>query len=288
MKSSIISAGLLTASIIATPLAYAQIPSATEVTVDQGDIIWVTSDTLCTVGYVDKDNKRAYISDHCATPGKTKSVFNNDGIKIGKVTGKYSYDNPGYSTARKDVAVIELDEEIITGENQFSSNTRLRSSQLTPGESICLFSSGYDSINCGAIHGVDGTLIEADSGAAGIPGDSGGPAWIPGKGFVGVYSMAHGPVDGVEQWHVFTSIDDKDCSGENSMLNLNSPYTGDICPDWQLAEHSPDFVDEDVELDSPVVQASDAGSYLAYWANSALNAAHGMVIKLSSMLGIPR
>ena len=55
-----------------------------------------------------------------------------------------------------------------------------------------MYSRRQGSINCGHVSKTIGSIIVGDSHTEGERGDSGGPVWIPGKGFIGVYTASLG------------------------------------------------------------------------------------------------
>ena len=160
--------------------------------VNQGDRISVKG-TSCTIGYIDKSNRKAYTAAHCfvsdKTPGQSidaQPVYNSFGRQIGVATGVYS------GTQNDDFIMIDLFNNIPEGENSFSGDTIVKIEDVKPGDEICSFSRKYKKTMCGEIEKVNEREILATREAGGISGDSGGPAWVEGKGFVGVYTVSLG------------------------------------------------------------------------------------------------
>ena len=209
--------------------------------IDQGDVVLNENNAACTVGYIDKKNNRAYLADHCVTPNTTASVFNEDGVELGYIVSKSDFESEAnYLTSRRDANFITLHEGIFAGENIYSGDNRIRTKDVAIGDQLCAFRHKSKTVGCGKVVGVDGTLIEGNSGVAGGSGDSGGPAWIPGKGFVGVHSIGISTKKEKNKRTVFVSIDDKNCSLNNNMDNKNNQNDPSICPHAVLADHSPD------------------------------------------------
>lgn len=160
--------------------------------VNQGDRISVKGKS-CTIGYIDKSNRKAYTAAHCFVSDKnpeqyidSQSVYNSFGRRIGTASGVYS------DTQNDDFIMIDLFNNIPIGENSFSGDTIAHLEDIKPGDTICSFSRMYKKTMCGEIEKVNEREILATREAGGIPGDSGGPAWVEGKGFVGVYSIILG------------------------------------------------------------------------------------------------
>lgn len=148
-------------------------------TINQGDRVNVVG-TVCTVGYIDHATRRAYLAKHCARVD-TVNVRTNDG----KFVGTFVRPNtPG------DTAWINLDPRVRAGANRFTGDTVIARSAVQPGDTICFYGATSRETRCAA---VKSTGTPQDPFVNGNPmqilgGDSGGPAWVPGKGAVGVVS----------------------------------------------------------------------------------------------------
>lgn len=145
--------------------------------VNQGDRVYVAA-TMCTVGYIDHDARRAYLAKHCARVN-TVNVRTDDGKYLGTFVRP---DAPG------DTAWIDLDPRVRAGDNRFTGDTVIDRSAVTPGDTVCFYGATSRETRCAA---VKSTGTPNDPVVKGNPmqilgGDSGGPAWVPGKGAVGV------------------------------------------------------------------------------------------------------
>lgn len=162
--------------------------------VNQGDRISVEGSN-CTIGYIDKANRKAYSAAHCFVSDKektqdvhNKTVYNSFGRHIGTASGTY------HGSQNNDFIIIDLLNNIPAGENSFSGDAIVKIEDVKPGDTICSFSRKYKKTMCGEIENINGRDIFATRESGGTHGDSGGPAWIPGKGFVGVFTSIIGLV----------------------------------------------------------------------------------------------
>lgn len=147
--------------------------------VNQGDRVYVVG-TMCTVGYIDHATRRAYLAKHCARVN-TVNVRTSDGKFVGTFVRP---DTPG------DTAWIDLDTRVRAGSNRFTGDTVIDRAAVAPGDTVCFYGSTSRETRCAA---VKSTGTTQDPFVNGNPmqilgGDSGGPAWVPGKGAVGVVS----------------------------------------------------------------------------------------------------
>lgn len=233
------------ASLASPQIAHAQQDSS-QTTISQGEKVYINETAIaCTVGYVDKNTHKAYIADHCLPAHQKSVIYNSNREKIGEAYGRFSDRKMGIPKSRNDVAYINLYDDVETGENSYSGDNRVSTADITPGEKLCMFSRKFNSVHCGKVKSADGTLVVGDEHVNGIGGDSGGPAWIPGKGFVGVYTLIIGGN------HFYTSIDDKNCAeGDDSINEDGTVDESKMCPAGQYAEHSP-YVLEKTPLKNP-------------------------------------
>lgn len=148
----------------------------------EGDVSEVIT-ISCTIGYIDHNLRRAYTAGHCGTNGS--EVTDKDENVIGTF-----YSNPNYNEKnyRNDQAYIQLNKNIIAGKNYYSGDETVSLNDLSTGDTLCSYGASSDKIHCGILRTVDERNIIGDGNTGGIHGDSGGPAWVPGKGFVGVFS----------------------------------------------------------------------------------------------------
>lgn len=186
-----IAAFIMSASVLATPASvHAQ---TAPITINQGDQI--TSDQTilngaiyvgnpCTIGYVEPG--KAWTAAHCANNGNP--VKDSRGRVIGTIVHTNPNDSNRYSVYH-DTAYIALNSNVRAGQNSHESQV----SEVVPsaGDQVCLYSRTSDSTRCGTVDYVSPTAKKeyvAISGAIANQGDSGGPAWVPGQGFIGVIS----------------------------------------------------------------------------------------------------
>lgn len=196
-----VAAATIAASILASPAAHAQI------TVNQGDYVSTTvtlpqitpmlsgqTDTVsCTIGYVDKANNRALYAGHCARGLTGIDVKNASGHTLGTVVSNPYQDHGGYIPGPalmphtpNDWAVIQLAPGVVAGNNSYSGD---QFTTARPGDTLCSYGHTTRRVLCGKVIGAHGQVTVATRNAGGVVGDSGGPAWVPGRGFVGVYSL---------------------------------------------------------------------------------------------------
>lgn len=180
---------LLFAALLIASVASAQEANATPypVSISQGDkIVTEVSDddhTLCTVGFVDEITRTITMSGHCAKGRAGMRVRTSDGDTIGYVAQNW-YDGTNQET---DISIISVESGVYLGGNGYSGDHWLKPYEVRKGDLLCSRGASSDSVHCGDVLEVKKNLILTESSAGGIGGDSGGPAWIPGKGFVGVY-----------------------------------------------------------------------------------------------------
>ena len=74
------------------------------------------------------------------------------------------------------------------GENIYSGNQVVSPEDIEVGDTIHSYGGKTGQQYTGTVTRTDGHQVLATGEAGGLPGDSGGPAWIDGKGLVGVYS----------------------------------------------------------------------------------------------------
>lgn len=157
--------------------------------VNQGDRIRIDGIggwSECTVGYVDHARNRLITSSHCImVPGQP--VRNAHGHRIGTVVSP-----PMHAFfAQNDYAYISL-RGARPGKNGFSGPAIVNPSHIRPGEKVCQYGASTRTQRCGTVHVVRGSAIVIDGIHGTRRGDSGGPTWIPGRGFVGAYTGRSG------------------------------------------------------------------------------------------------
>ncbi|WP_257160434.1 hypothetical protein [Corynebacterium cystitidis] len=177
-------------SSVAAPALGLAAPRGTTVT--QGDEImgfrghiWNT----CTLGYVDRAARVGYTAAHCAFPGEP--VFNSHAQLIGFVEHSNML---GLNAGATDVAKIRFVDGLNIGANIHTGDARVPHHTVRPGEQLCAWDRTDHRVVCGQVTDVGtgpNNNKNVHSHLPGVgPGDSGSPAWIPGRGFVGVVSGA--------------------------------------------------------------------------------------------------
>lgn len=172
-----------------------------QVVVDQGDNVRIGNYGMCSVGFIDNENRRLYTAAHCffdnANPDNPKfgdAIYTMSGNLIGHYTSgtsvKTRYDKFGNRLVNVDTAEVTLVDGVY-GENIHSGDTAVRWSDIDPENDIACFTGATTrKVVCGTIDKVNEEAkwiyLRADANSLG--GDSGGPVWIPGKGFLGVIS----------------------------------------------------------------------------------------------------
>lgn len=163
---------------------------AGKITVNQGQRVDIDM-TTCTVGYVDKNLRRAYIAGHCGNDGSGNVRDPKTGTHLGKIVHHQNYG--GFS--QNDLAYIQLAPGIVAGENTITKNIPVIGvDDVQEGDDVCFYGATTKATQCTKLTNrgnvEDGTFYGAPKLMRG--GDSGGPAWIERLGekigFAGVNS----------------------------------------------------------------------------------------------------
>ncbi|KAA8721562.1 hypothetical protein [Corynebacterium phocae] len=181
-------------------------PQTGNVVLHQGDRINFPGQGTCTVGWIDHSTRRAYTARHCGRDGSTATTVSNQ--MVGVI--RHSPLSHGKSINDYDVAYIELSPNVTPGENKFSGNLRpLNNDQIAPGDEVCAVGAHSRRVSCSrVINNREGNpfLVSAHQTVFG-PGDSGGPAWVPGKGFVGIIHGGYQNIFGGDRRVQFFTIE---------------------------------------------------------------------------------
>lgn len=170
--------------------SYSHAEDATGI-VQQGDKVVIENDykkndyAICTVGYVDKNTHTMVFTGHCSGYDVGKNVYDPQFKKLGKVI--YNHGTPE-THPDSDYAIVKLDEKVSVGENIYSGDKWSSPEKVKIGDKMCSYGAKSGMKYCGYVTGVNDHYINGDINTGGVSGDSGGPAWVEGKGFVGVYS----------------------------------------------------------------------------------------------------
>ena len=163
-------------------------------TVQQGTGVY-TEGGLCSIGYFDNKNKRMLIAAHCIREKLGKSMYVVDqNFQARKIATAPLEHHHNRDLHRDDWAWVDLEKNVV-GVNGYSGDTMVPPTEVSPGDQACSIGVNDPVVKCGVVKNVDENVILLNRAAGGIPGDSGGPAWIPGKGFIGVYSLLVGAPD---------------------------------------------------------------------------------------------
>lgn len=197
MRRSLIAIVAASSVAFALPAHAQRAPEPTHipgVAVDQGDSLLVRADGnmlgVCTVGFVDTENNRVWTDAHCGENGA--AVMDNFQNPIGTLHHVYPSEweqlqniqgtEWSVNSRASDVAYVEIDDPAVLGQNYFSQNTIARDPAV--GDNLCNYGGRTDRVACTPITNINGpVVITANNGSD--HGDSGGPAWIEGKGYVG-------------------------------------------------------------------------------------------------------
>ncbi|BDV26759.1 hypothetical protein [Corynebacterium ulcerans] len=188
-----LAAVLAVAALLPLPLASAQDAPSVPAAVDQGDrlLIQRTANTLgvCTVGYVDTENNRVWTDAHCGDNGA--EVYDEYHQSIGTLRHVYPQEWASLSDTTEmqwsvnsrasDLAYVEISDSNLLGQNYFSQDSV---AEPEVGDVLCAYGSRTQRIACSPITNVSGPVVlTGDIGSD--HGDSGGPAWVEGKGYIG-------------------------------------------------------------------------------------------------------
>lgn len=230
-------AGLALATAVASPAT--AVGSSPVVAISQGQQVLVPDQGICTVGYVDKASRRAYLADHCVNdkghrhqPVTVRDLRTGEPLGTAAPIGKMGIDGGGspMQDPRFDVNYIQLADLVAIGDNHFSGDSRVNAYDIKQNDEVCVYSSRRSKTYCGSAWSTVGSVIKVhipggEADKAVTFGDSGGPAWIPGKGFIGVLVS----MGGKTIW--YTSIDTRDCTTEQVVDRLEPEGFGQrTCP----------------------------------------------------------
>lgn len=224
LYKSMVAATFMTATLLTPLQAEAQSSASNSTfteTINQGDKIMMGG-SACTAGYIDKSKNVMITAAHCGSPG---DIVYKEGpfgtpIRIGVMEGNKNYDG---NINRNDFTYVKLDRGV-TGENIYSGDKRITPQDVSVGDRFCSIGQKSPVVKCGVVKNVDGNLVVTNREGGGIKGDSGGPGWIPGKGFFGVYSIFWGQNEYPSQNHRFngTAFTYPEYSDKNERVHLDT------------------------------------------------------------------
>ncbi len=176
----------LVAVAVASMIAALGAPQAMALT-NQGDQIVVGLKSICTVGFVDPSHMTMQTAGHCGKPGDL--VFEKNTLAP---IGVVAYSSGDYASPTGDRMTIVANplaagNNVKTGDKAYSPKA---------GDKVCRYGAESNKVVCGTVYEVNQRgMMVVDPKVAGIPGDSGGPMWVPGKGYVGTYTGRLAKVD---------------------------------------------------------------------------------------------
>ena len=157
----------------------------------------------CTLSYVDHTHRLGYTSAHClgsvdngTYTGGSVTVSNEDEQPIGQAWPNTNY-VAGQSYNPYDIAVIRFNDTVILGENSYSGNTVVTSTDIEESDTFCTYGATSLKVRCGDDTSTYGLYRSPGEfhvvGAGTKPGDSGSPVWVRDengntKGYLGVLS----------------------------------------------------------------------------------------------------
>lgn len=142
----------------------------------------------CTLGYI-ADNY-AITAGHCGMVGS--EIKNSQYKRIGYIDYIDTERN-------QDIAIIKLDNGV-SGENVYSGDYITSMAEMSPDDEICVYGKTTRKVLCAEQYGLPryGAIWSKSEVTY---GDSGGAAWIPGKGLIGIISsLGDGYNHSTEAW----------------------------------------------------------------------------------------
>lgn len=177
----------------------------TNVTIKQGDQL---DNSGCGISYIDMERRRAYSAAHCRHEKGGKAWSNGKHIgTFGRGENNQTLKD-GYDGVVDTVEINLLPN--VDGKNIYSGDKVVKRSDIAIGDKVCFVGRATFKPYCGAkvrsFSGNARVIIHGDHNS--ISGDSGGAAWIPGKGYIGVVTaggMGDTYIDIVDNpYNVFT------------------------------------------------------------------------------------
>ncbi|MEX3505742.1 hypothetical protein [Corynebacterium sp. LK2510] len=167
----------------------AQAQSTTQA--NQGGAVYIEGSGYCTIGYNDPARQRSLVAAHCGEEGQRVRLVDHD-ARIGSQPVGTFYRSRAYDgRLGNDWAAIQWDLGVAIGGNSFSGDAWVHPGSLASGQQVCYFGQMSNrprhDVTCGSFRGAVGNTFFVDAPMT-HPGDSGGPIWVPGRGFVGVVS----------------------------------------------------------------------------------------------------
>lgn len=177
---------------LATTLALGTVatPAVAQVAVQQGGSVQVHGTGICTVGYNDVAHRRSFVAAHCGEDGARVEVINPATGRGTGMSGTLRRSRFYDLQLSNDWAAIEWDPQVRVGGNPITGDAWVSPRDIRLGETVCYTgrtSHPHGGATCGRFAGSADNTYFVDTELS-QPGDSGGPMWVPGRGFVGVVS----------------------------------------------------------------------------------------------------
>lgn len=169
---------------VAAPVVNDAPPAATPV-VNQGDLVDVVGKGRCTIAFNDRGQNISYTAGHCGAEGDRALVV-GEGFRASGTFHPSSAMNEDEGTAN-DWGVIRWTDGVKLGANDITGDAVVAPSLMRSGDPVCVYGGTSKKTTCGSFAGAIGNNLYWD-GPSGKPGDSGGPVWVEGKGFLSVYT----------------------------------------------------------------------------------------------------
>lgn len=169
---------------VAAPVVNDAPPAATPV-VNQGDLVDVVGKGRCTIAFNDRGQNVSYTAGHCGEEGD-RAIVVGEGFRASGTFHPSSAMNADEGTAN-DWGVIRWADGVKLGKNGISGDAVVAPSLLRSGDPVCVYGAASKKTTCGSFAGAIGNNLYWD-GPSGKPGDSGGPVWVEGKGFLSLYT----------------------------------------------------------------------------------------------------
>ena len=165
--------------------ATAGVESGATPVVRQGDSVDVLGKGRCTLAFNDRGQNVSYTAGHCGQEGD-RAVVVGKGFRATGTFHPSAAMNEDEGTAN-DWGVIRWDDGVKLGANGISGDSVVAPSLMRSGDPVCVYGAASKKTTCGSFAGVLGNNLYWD-GPSGKPGDSGGPVWVEGKGFLSIYT----------------------------------------------------------------------------------------------------
>ncbi|WP_141743322.1 hypothetical protein [Corynebacterium sp. HMSC08F01] len=167
--------------------------AATPTVVEQGKAIYIEGHGACTIGYNDVANRKSYTAAHCGSEGARVSLMDRATMEFSEEMGTFHPSKNFTRLPYNDWGWIEWDAGVAIAGNSYSGDKVLIKDDVKIGDEVC---SHGETSHMGTRNILCGTFAGWSAESFGVQlegwqqGDSGGPVWVPGRGFLGVMSAA--------------------------------------------------------------------------------------------------